>query len=261
MSLVSRLLSCLRPGSGTAPRRARLRWAEDPTLLYAIGDVHGAFAKLRALEARIRDDAAEIGIEPIVVMLGDYVDRGPASREVVEHLMAGEGLRRASLAGNHEEVLADLAAARSDRRDWAHFGLRETMASYGIARDRQLADDARPAEVAAALCAAIPAVHLDWMRALPALIETPTRIYVHAGVRPGVAVAEQSDRDLLWIRKEFVRAEWPAPGRTVVHGHTPSREVQFAPGRVGLDTDAARGGPLSALRVRPGRPDAVLQVE
>ena len=265
MSLLAKLSRFLgRRPSGQLdplPPRRRVRLDAEPPLVYAVGDVHGCLDKLLEIERWILGDAVRFGRDPLVLMIGDYVDRGPQVRGVVEHLMAEPpaGLRRLCLAGNHEEVLANLALGRLHRDDWASFGLRETLVSYGIPRDRQPGSGEGPGAVAAALRGAIPSSHLEWMLDLPVLVETPAHIYVHAGVRPGLPMDRQIDRDLLWIRKDFLRSPEPAD-RLVIHGHTPVSAVEPAPGRINIDTNAARGGPLSAIRIVPGEPYGLLQI-
>ncbi|WP_192843153.1 metallophosphoesterase [Aureimonas sp. AU12] len=247
-----------RPAS-SQPRR-RLRMNEEPALLYAIGDIHGCLEPLRALEAQILRDAAALRLPAVAVYLGDYVDRGPDSRGVLDHLIGPTPgpLHRICLAGNHDDVLLQLSQGRSPIRNWSSFGLRETLQSYGMDRRSQPDRDAAPADLAEILQACMPAAHIEWLRDLPVLIETPLHLFVHAGVRPGVSAADQVDHDLMWIREDFLKVPNPAD-RTVVHGHTPVQSVEMVEGRIDIDTNAARGGPLTALRILRGGPYAVLQ--
>jgi diadenosine tetraphosphatase ApaH/serine/threonine PP2A family protein phosphatase len=210
-----------------------------PGLTCVIGDVHGHIRKLEALlemcEARTLPDA-------LFVFIGDYVDRGPDSCAVVTLLM---DLQRCNpgrvlcLRGNHEAVV--LAAASNqmhtlpggiDMDAWfkPQGGGRETLASYGVQRACEL-----------------PRAHLDWMASLPLFHDDGLRFFTHAGVRPGLSLADQSADDLLWIREPFLSHAGDF-GRLVVHGHTPvaARVPDLRFNRLNLDTGAGYDGPLTA---------------
>jgi serine/threonine protein phosphatase 1 len=199
-------------------------------LTYAIGDIHGSYTKLRNL---LDHCLAHRGAnEYRLVFLGDYVDRGPHSRDVVEYLIKTQAEapdRVACLKGNHEEMLLT-AANGGDAEPWLYNGGDTTLASYGVGR----ADEILPA-------------HLKWLEALPLAITDEQRFFVHAGVRPGVPLQQQSRSDLLWIREPFL-SDPRDHGLYVVHGHTPirSRVPELRPNRLNLDTGAYFGGPLTA---------------
>ena len=206
----------------------------DDLLTFAIGDVHGCFDKLEALLLacdRVRD-----GREVRYVFIGDYIDRGPDAREVVELLMHKqrcEGSRFVCLRGNHEQMLiVVLAEGRSDRdlMTWWANGGEQTLDSYGVNDPRSH-----------------PAPHLEWIKALPLRFADQKRLFVHAGIRPGVAIADQSDDDLLWIREPFLSSGSPYES-FVVHGHTPTKsrlpDLRF--NRLNIDTGACLGGELTA---------------
>lgn len=208
---------------------------------FAVGDVHGCFEKLESLIAAC--DLSSEGKAARFVFIGDYVDRGPDARKVIDFLIENqrrEPERFICLRGNHEAML--IAAAAEDRLDrdltdwWANGG-EQTLDSYGI-------DDP----------GALPADHLAWMKALPLTFSDRKRLYVHAGVRPGVSVAEQSEKDLLWIREPFLSCD-DDHGALVVHGHTPtkSRLPDLRSNRLNLDTGACFGGPLTAALFTPAR--------
>jgi serine/threonine protein phosphatase 1 len=203
-------------------------------LTFAIGDIHGCFEELTSL-IQLCSEAAGAAAHDFV-LLGDYVDRGPQSSDVIEDLMrrqAAAPSRFRCLRGNHDEML--VLAARSDRSDaaltqWWSNGGEATLEAYGV-------DD--PSE--------IPADHLAWIRGLPLCLHENDRFFVHAGVRPGVPLIEQSARDMLWIREPFLGSEdWH--GALVVHGHTPTRSgaPDLRANRVNLDTGACFARPLTA---------------
>jgi serine/threonine protein phosphatase 1 len=227
--------------------RERLRAPARPAIIYAIGDVHGCLVELRRLEQLIALDALHTAGEKWLVLLGDYIDRGPQSAQVIDHLLAppADGFRRFSLAGNHEQMLLDFLAAPNEAAEWLEYGGVETLASYGIdARDA----GGRPAALAKSLEAQMPRSHLEWLRRLPVSLETPGFFFAHAGVRPGRALAEQEDRDLLWIREPFLESAVDA-GTVVVHGHTPVAEPERRAWRIGIDTGAFATGRLTSARI------------
>jgi serine/threonine protein phosphatase 1 len=161
-----------------------------------------------------------------VVFIGDYIDRGPQSREVVEHLL-GLPYRCIFLLGNHEKMLLDYLAG-TDQGLYLANGGQATLESYG----------GDPAD--------IPPAHLSFFRGLQRMYETSGHLCVHAGIRPLVPLAEQSVEDLVWIRQEFFEfiGRFPKP---VVFGHTPLRQVLLEPDRIGIDTGCVYGGKLTCL--------------
>lgn len=197
---------------------------------YAIGDIHGMLGLLQEALGWIRRDA---GPEPSrVVFLGDYVDRGPSSRQVLERLIAGPppGQEWICLRGNHEQMMVDaLANPRDDGRLWLDNGGAETMRGYTVAGHVDEAELAR---------------HAAWAGALPYRFEDEHRHYVHAGFRPGLAVERQVPEDMLWIRGLFHHSSFDF-GKPVIHGHTPVRDVEIQRRRINLDTGACFGGALT----------------
>jgi serine/threonine protein phosphatase 1 len=199
-------------------------------LTYAIGDVHGCLDKLTELLARCR---AHAGDHPHrLVFVGDYVDRGPDSRGVVELLLRVErdvGAEVICLRGNHEAMMLD-AVHTNDEGLWLLNGGGETLLSYG-------ARDARD----------MPAAHLDWIAGLPLSFDDGRRLFVHAGVNPMLPLDRQAEQDLLWIREPFLSSRRDF-GRFIVHGHTPlaTGTPDLRPNRLNIDTAAVFGGPLTA---------------
>lgn len=261
LRVLGRLTSLLRPGASTArpvrrasEKRARLESEVEHALLYAVGDVHGHLDMLERLEEAIRADARAAGAEAVVVVhLGDAVDRGPESAGVLERLSAPppDGLVRLCLCGNHEEAFLGFLADPLPSASWLRMGGRATLKSYGLDPDALLRSEA--GERQRLLREAIPARHVDFMRALPVAISTPRYRFVHAGLRPGVPFEEQTDLDLTTIRS-------PAPDfaegdRVIVHGHTPGTRPVVRPGEICVDTGAGQGGRLTAVRLRAGQVD------
>jgi serine/threonine protein phosphatase 1 len=221
---------------------------------YAIGDVHGHLDKLRAAHRLIRADRARTGDETApVVHLGDLVDRGPASAEVIDYIRRGpvSGGPWLALKGNHDFMFAlflnDPDAHDPGLRpglDWLdpRLGGAATLESYGVT-DAAL----RPrAEVHAEARARVPAMHRDWIAGLPLIHCRGAAAFVHAGVRPGVTLAAQDATDLMWIRKPFLEHKGDF-GALILHGHTPEEFVTHHGNRVAVDTGAAYGGPVSAV--------------
>lgn len=219
---------------------------------YAIGDIHGHTELLREVHAWIAADQAKYGAAPIV-HVGDLVDRGPDCRGVVEYLRAGieAGQDWVVLKGNHDRMFAGFLAdmhwhdpgLRPDF-SWLHYKLggAETLASYGV---RSAAD--RPtAAVHCDAVAAVPTEHLAFLQGLPTSFARNKAVFVHAGIRPGVPLADQDETDLIWIRKAFL--EDPRDhGRLIVHGHTAIDWPAHYGNRLNLDSGAAYGGALSAV--------------
>lgn len=243
--------SAAAPQTEKPPARRRLQLMREPAAIYAIGDIHGCLDQLRRLEALIEADARTIDGTKVIIMLGDYVDRGPDSAAVLDHLQAPPpaGLRRACLLGNHEQMMLDLLRNRLDVRMWMDFGGEATMRSYGIDFKYLTAQIGMTMGEATQLFReAVPAGHVAFLSALPIAIETPRHIFVHAGIRPGVRWEDQADEDLLCIRRDFIDGDLRGLSKTVVHGHTPG-VATVTQQRIGLDTGAHLGGQLTAARI------------
>jgi len=224
--------------------RPRLAFHQWPAAVYAIGDVHGCIDQLLALEERITADGSDIEGEKWLITLGDHIDRGPASAAVIEHVMgpAPRGLRRFSLVGNHEVMLLDFLGDQDAHAYWLEEGGIETLASYGIgpglaAQDGTIDDW-------------LPRAHVDFIAGLPICLSLPGWLFVHAGIRPGVPLALQTEEDMIWIRGPFLTSQLTG-GLRVVHGHTPGKDIVTTPHRIDVDTQCFATGKLSAVRVTP----------
>lgn len=248
MSIFSRGGSSVMP-----PPRARLTLQDDDRPIYAIGDVHGCLDALRLLENKIVADAQAIEGRKLIVMLGDYVDRGPDSAGVIDHLLEAppEGFDRICLAGNHEQLMLDVLDGRTNLERWRALGSDATLTSYGIDSERLLGLGSSSDEIGEMVRAAVPVTHLTFVRDLPVLLSTRLHVFVHAGLRPDVPTAEQSDRSLMSLRLPPAQAT-QLPDRYIVHGHTPVARVAMENRRINVDTGACFTGRLSALRIWRG---------
>jgi len=216
--------------------------------VYAIGDVHGCLDRLQAIHALIAEDlAARPTPEPLLLHLGDYVDRGPDSAGVVAKLAAGAPLPEVptiNLMGNHEQMmLAAVATGDADATElWLANGGADSLLSWGVPRSAQ------PKEWPSYL----PKAHLIFMRDLAVCHEEGGYHFVHAGIRPGIPLERQTRHDLMWIREPFLSSK-DSFGPIVVHGHTPRQEPAVRPNRIGIDTGAVMGGVLTCLVLEEDR--------
>jgi serine/threonine protein phosphatase 1 len=222
-------------------------------LLYAVGDIHGRLDLLKAMLDLIEADArsSEHAERRTMVFLGDYVDRGPNSRGVVERLLSDlpHGFDTLFLKGNHEAILLDFLQEAWRLDHWLLNGGDVTMQSYGVETER-LARLAAPPEVwQQAFAEALPEAHLRFYKALRLSVSFGDYLFVHAGVRPGVPIEAQSEADLVWIRGPFLNHAG-ALGKIVVHGHTPANAPVTRSNRIGIDTGAVFTGRLTALRLK-----------
>lgn len=222
-------------------------------LVYAIGDVHGRLDVLEPLLHDIARDALTTrpAERPLLVLLGDYVDRGPESRGVIDlilQMQADATFEVAALKGNHEEALLQFLEDPGFATTWMEHGGGATMASYGVQPSSQRTDAESWIKVRDEFAAAVSEAHLRFYRTLELVRVVGDYAFVHAGVRPGVALEAQSERDLLWIRHEFLNDRGPFD-KVIVHGHTPMEEPQVLKHRLGVDTGAYATGVLTAVRL------------
>ena len=200
--------------------------------IYAVGDIHGCYDKLIALMDKIDIDFES----DILVFLGDYIDRGPQSYEVVEYLanLKSKHTNTVFLKGNHEEMLEKYLNGK-DRVSYLVNGGQQTLESY---MNRAREEDEPP----------IPRKHLDFYNDLKIFYETENYIFVHAGLKNKVPVDKQKTEDLLWIRKRFIESKYDF-GKMVVFGHTPLHEPLMLPNKLGIDTGAVYGNKLTCVRL------------
>jgi serine/threonine protein phosphatase 1 len=245
----------LKPEPAAEARPAEV---ESGRRIYCIGDVHGRVDLLRTLHATIADDARGFSGARTVIYLGDLIDRGMNSNEVVDLLLDEplDAFEAIHLKGNHEQTLLDFLRYPEQAAGWFTWGGRETLLSYGVSLPPGMrAPD--PEQVRDDLLTRLPSRHTDFYRRMPVYHQSGDYLFVHAGIRPGVPLQEQRDSDLMWIRGEFLESE-ADHGCVVVHGHSISPHVEMRPNRIGIDTGAFHTGVLTCL-VLEGRERRILQ--
>ena len=217
--------------------------------LYVVGDVHGRDDLLADLMREIElDGQANPDKRKILIFLGDYIDRGLQSRQVLDRLTGPmpEGFEAVFLKGNHELAMQQFMHDPQFGRTWKYYGGLETLHSYGIT-ELTLSDDPMEFERARdRLCNELPAAHRRFLDTLSLSVEFGGYFFAHAGVRPGIPLKRQIEDDLLWIREDFLESR-ASFGKVIVHGHTPSEEPVFRPNRIGIDTGAYMTGVLTCL--------------
>ncbi len=215
--------------------------------IYAIGDIHGRLDLLNELLARISSDIAlRPTVRPLYVFLGDYIDRGSASCETIDRLIEhGKTHESVFLKGNHELIAIKCLSDRGLFDQWLRLGGLETLVSYGVPAET-LANGKQIAELQSAFHGALPQAHFRFFRDLKNSFECGDFFFAHAGVKPNVELSRQKENDLLWIRGEFLSSKDDF-GKIVVHGHTPTREIEVGPNRINIDTGAFATGRLSCL--------------
>ncbi len=217
---------------------------------YAIGDVHGRLDLLEQLLALIERDWSERPARKVVlVFLGDLIDRGPQSAQVIERLRtyAPSGAQKVFLLGNHEEVLLRIIGGETSLvPSWLRFGGAQCLESYG--GDARRVAQSPESEALEAIRAAIPVQHLKFLESFVDTCRFGDYLFVHAGIQPNVPIDEQLQADLRWIREPFLMDDTDH-GCVVVHGHTISEAVEERENRIGIDTGAYRTGVLTALAV------------
>jgi len=216
--------------------------------VYAVGDIHGCLDRLTELHAAIGDDLAARPVpEPLLLHIGDYVDRGEDSAGVVALLAQGSplpGVRCVNLTGNHEAMMLEALAGDDAAAavNWLTNGGADALHSWGVPR----------AVPATAWRSYIPDVHVAFLTKLSLSHRAGGYLFVHAGIRPGVAIAAQERRDLLWIREPFL--SWKRDfDAVVVHGHTPRAKPDVKANRIGIDTGAVNGGILTCAILEDDR--------
>lgn len=220
-------------------------------VVYAIGDIHGRVDLLDMLISDIVADAAAGAAERrTLVFLGDYVDRGHDSKSVIDRLIAGppEGFAQVCLLGNHEAWLLDFLENARAGAGWLMNGGVATLASYGVAARQGGLGLERLEAAQSAFRAALPETHLSFLNGLSLTWRAGGYVFVHAGVRPNVALDAQDPNDLLWIRDDFLGSN-ADHGAVVVHGHTISDWPEEKSNRIGIDTGAFATGRLTCLRL------------
>ena len=230
------------------PSFSPYRFTNPSVRIAAIGDLHGRLDLLNLLQPDLDRAATDPDRRLIEVYLGDYIDRGPSSRQVIDYMIRRKSLKDRDavfLRGNHEQML--LVALEDDQkfRQWVRYGGDATMMSYGVS---PAGIGPQCSELRKAFRAAIPPSHLEFFKNLQNIYSEGGFVFVHAGVRPGIPLDQQNEDDMLWIREPFLNSI-ARFGATVVHGHTPTTKLSLRPNRIGVDTGAYQTGILTCLFV------------
>ncbi|MEM9619271.1 MAG: metallophosphoesterase family protein [Pseudomonadota bacterium] len=226
--------------------------------IYAVGDIHGCLEELNSLLDKIQEDNKAASVfqtsgsndrqqhTTSLIFLGDYVDRGPDSRGVIERLIA---LKKHApdtvfLKGNHEALMLDYLSNPHETEHWLDWGGEETLKSYGVSPVAGRTND----DLAATLKDKLPESHASFLQSLNLIHLEGDYLFVHAGLRPGVALHDQQEEDLLWVRKKFHKMNASdRPEQVVVHGHQPVEKPLDAGWRIDVDTGACWSGRLTAV--------------
>jgi serine/threonine protein phosphatase 1 len=215
--------------------------------IYAVGDIHGRLDLLEEIIARID---ADIAMHPasnaIRVFLGDYIDRGPNSKGVLDRLVSYcVAQSTVCLMGNHEACLREFLERLEILSIWRRYGGLETLRSYELAPKWE-SDTQEVRKLAAEFDGLLPSSHREFLSNLKQYFICGDLFFVHAGIRPGICLTEQSEDDLLWIREDFHLCQEDF-GKVVVHGHSPVLEPEIRPNRINIDTGAYATGRLTCL--------------
>jgi serine/threonine protein phosphatase 1 len=215
--------------------------------VYAIGDVHGQADLLASILERVDCDIERRPIDnPLQVFLGDYIDRGPYSRDVIDLLISRrKRWPTVCLKGNHEAMALRVLDNSLSLPRWLKLGGGDTMASYGVKPPISV-DSAHADELLHALRTAMPQGHKRFLGSLPLSLTCGDFFLSHAGARPGIPLPLQRERDLLWIRDDFLQYSGDF-GKVVIHGHTPVGKPEVFSNRINIDTGAYATGQLTCL--------------
>jgi serine/threonine protein phosphatase 1 len=224
--------------------------------VYAVGDIHGRADLLIRLLKELHADVSRGGFEgrPILIFLGDYIDRGFQSKDVLNVLLGDmlSPFETYFLKGNHEAAMLQFLGDPGIGPRWAEYGGAETLVSYGVQPPRARTSTDQWTQASEELHDALPPEHLQFLQNLDLSVRVGDYVFVHAGVRPGVPLDQQTEQDLLWIREEFL-ADRSLHEAVVVHGHTPAAQPYQDGRRIGIDTGAYLSGALTAARFEHDR--------
>ncbi len=216
--------------------------------IYVIGDIHGRFDLLARLQAKIEVDANTAGhLKIIQIFLGDYVDRGPDTKAVVDFMLSRPpwGWERICLKGNHENMLLKFLEDENFLKKWGRSGGLQTLQSYDVGLIGKMREgDAK--KIQKKFRKNLTKAHRNFFTHLKHSVAYGDYFFAHAGVRPGVKLDAQTEDDLLWIRKEFISSNKDF-GKIIIHGHTPVKHPEILPNRINIDTGAWSSGQLTCL--------------
>ncbi len=216
--------------------------------VYVIGDIHGRHDLLCNLHKQIVADDQPYDGDAYIVYLGDYIDRGHQSRQVIDELVSQplSGLTPTFLMGNHEDTLLNFLKDFRVARDWFQFGGEATVLSYGVTMRPGIRTDSILQEIQAELQLKIPNDHIRFLSSLQSSFEIGDYFFAHAGVHPSRSLYNQRDEDLFWIRDDFLQSR-KHHGKVIVHGHSISGDPDVQNNRIGIDTGAYYSNRLTCL--------------
>jgi serine/threonine protein phosphatase 1 len=225
----------------------------DGLAVYAVGDIHGRADLLaRVLQKIDADIASATPHRPVQIFLGDYIDRGPSSRAVVDLLIErSKDGETVMLKGNHESMLLQTMDNPQLVANWLRIGGLPTLKSYGVSLSGE-PDRKKCEEVMAAFASAMPPTHHHFFADLKPAFSCGDFFFTHAGAKPGIDLKHQSEEDLMWIRDEFLESAYDFK-KFIVHGHTPVQQPDFRPNRINIDTGAYATNNLTLLKIEGGR--------
>lgn len=224
--------------------------APENIRIYAVGDIHGRYDLLQKMHALIMSDAlsCNAGCRKLIIYIGDYIDRGVESNKVIDFLANNQdkGFDRICLRGNHEHAMLCFLENPYSGEAWLAWGGTATMRSYGVhfsdANGRKLSMD----ELSRNLRNSMPESHLEFLKNLPVTHVEGDYLFVHAGIKPYVALENQDEQDMMMIREEFIYSDYPSPDKTVIFGHTIFDHPFQQTGKIAIDTGAYATGKLTA---------------
>jgi calcineurin-like phosphoesterase family protein len=245
------------PSSATNTKASRKPQLPEGVRIYAVGDIHGRADLLQDMFAAIDHHLAHAGpARSLHVFLGDYVDRGPCSRQTIDLLIDRSRHHDVIfLKGNHEAFLLEVLENPDRLEAWTEYGGMQTLMSYGITPSLRRNREER-LRLVEALAAAMPSEHRQFLSQLRTSFTCGDFFFVHAGVRPGIPLRRQREADLLWIRDEFLRSERRL-AKFIVHGHTPVLKPDIRSNRINIDTGAYATGVLTLLLIEGDRMSAI----
>jgi len=249
--MLKKLLSRYSPNVEPTVERSGPPTVPDGSVVWSIGDVHGRLDLLTPLLDHIVHDARGSSGTTTVVMLGDYIDRGPDSRGVIEFLedlAVRQPVELHLLRGNHEEKMETFLRDPSIGPKWCEYGGREALRSFGVSAPSLSHRPEAWKAVANDLSHVMTDAHRSFFKRLKDHCTIGDYFFTHAGARPGVPLSEQTSHDMRWIRHSFLRDERPFE-KIIVHGHTPATRHHNDQRRIGIDTEAYRSGRLTAVRL------------
>lgn len=222
----------------------------DGTRVYAVGDIHGRYDVLREMDELIINDyeASGAGLTPTVVYLGDYVDRGFQSRELLDHFVAHSPIpyQKVFLLGNHDQWFLKFLEGEDVAQSWLRYGGDATLLSYGIRPNMRQDQAARMQAMHTEMVEKMPSSHKEFLTSLEYAFAFGDYFFCHAGVRPDLPLSAQQDQDLIWIREPFLSATVDY-GKIIVHGHTVEEAPAMRKNRIGVDTGAYQTGNLTCV--------------